>query len=487
VSDVGLVPGVLSINAILLAVGYALLSCALRGQSLQAWSTFAGVALLVGAASTFCALTALSVTELPLGADAFLVASLALIALGIVAGRVLSPTWRARMRPTLGPARSPGAIESGIATAAAVALVSVVVLVVIGGFRSTPTLDDTWTMWLPKGRLLGSVGLDSRFFLEGTAFQPFASPDHPFWWSLATNTVVTAAGGLNLRAVDAEVSILLAGFVGATCRLLWDHVRPALLLTGLLLLALAPELIRQTQGGGADVPLAIYLVMFVLVAGRWLIVGDRFALALSIPFAAAALTMKKDGGPELVAFALVLSAFRIRSARARVGWLWLALGAGLAFALPAIVWMAAHGVRGEIPIADFVSPSHLSDQAERVGPAMRTLASHLFSVDEWPLLLPLFLAANLAVALYTRNGLWLLPATLLLVGYALLVWVTWADPLDLTYRLGVASRRMVLPVALLAGVGLPILAEALTSAWREARRPARASPAPPRTSPATGR
>jgi hypothetical protein len=476
VSDLGLVPGVVAVNAILVAAGYAVLWASLREVNFRTWWTYSGLALLVGAAVTFCVLGAVSVSGLPLGTGAFLLATASVAATGMAAGLLLPAGWRRRLRPIPAPGRAPERLESAVATAAAVALVAVSVLVVIGGFRSTPTLDDTWTMWLPKGRVLGSTGFDPRFFVTGTRYLPFASPDHPFWWSLAANTVVTSAGNLDLRAVNAEIAILLGAFVAATVRLLWGHVRSAFLLVGLLLLLLAPELIRQAQGGGADVPLAIFLVLFVLTAARWLVAGEGFGLGLSVAFAGAALTMKKDGAPELLAFLLVLTALWLRPARGRVGVLWLAVGGALAFASPWVLWMAAHGVRGEIPIRDFVSPTHLVAQAERVWPAVRTLASHLFSFQQWPLVVPLFLAGAVGVAVRLRVARWLSPAALFLVGYALLVWVIWADPLELSYRLGVASRRMVVPIVVLAGVAIPILAEALIGAPRRAEAPSDRSP-----------
>ena len=58
---------------------------------------------------------------------------------------------------------------------------------------------------------------------------------------------------------------------GSLARLLWGLVRPWLLWPGLLFVAAAPEFFRQVQGGGADLPVACYVVLFAVGAGVWLL------------------------------------------------------------------------------------------------------------------------------------------------------------------------------------------------------------------------
>ncbi len=460
-SGLGLIAGVLALNLILVLVGYSILHASLRTLAPRAWASYAGVALLVGAGLVLAVMNALSVTGLSMGTAAFALCSLALAAAGVAAGRLVPPAWRDRIAPAPVPARETSRLGDGIATAAACAIAGILVLAVIGGFRSSPNLDDTWNMWLPKGLALAQGGLDARFFGAGTEYVSLPNPDYPFWWSLLANLDTSFVGTLDLRALNAQLAILVAAFVGGVARLMWGYVRPELLWGGLLLLVLSPELIRQAQGGGADVPLAIYLTLFVVVAVRWLVTGEGFALALSFVFAAAVLGIKREGMPELFAFLIVLSAFWIVSRRRRVGLLWLAALGAFLLAGPWLVWQAVHDVPRDIPLANFVDPGHLLAQDERVRPTIDAYASHLFGLQEWTLVVPLFLIVSLLAVLRNRRALWLAPVALFLVGFALLVWVMWADPLDLSYRLGTASRRIVDPLALLAAVSLPVLAEAL--------------------------
>ena len=51
-----------------------------------------------------------------------------------------------------------------------------------------------------------------------------------------------------------------------------------ILFPALLVVASAPELLRQAQGGDADVPLAIYLGLALLAAVGWIALRNRFAI-----------------------------------------------------------------------------------------------------------------------------------------------------------------------------------------------------------------
>ena len=87
-------------------------------------------------------------------------------------------------------------------------------------------------------------------------------------------------GSIDLRAVDGQLAFLLIGFFASAARLLWGRVRLSILFPALLVIASAPEFLRQAQGGDADVPLAIYLSLALLAAVGWLALRSPFALAL---------------------------------------------------------------------------------------------------------------------------------------------------------------------------------------------------------------
>ena len=260
----GYVGGVLAFNLVCTAVGYCVLALALRGLPARTIATYCGVALLAGTGIVGVALCFVA----PFGARIGLLA-----AAGLAVARFLPPLVRARPLPSLTP---PSRFADAAATAAAAGIAVVLVLVLVGGFRSSPWLDDTWYFWLPKGRALDTVGLDPRLWrpdpslhmIFGHDYESlyFIRPDNPLWWSVVLNLVMRFVGTMDMRAVNGELAFLLVAFVGATARLLWGRIRPWLLLPGLLLLLSAPELLRQTQGGDADVPLAIYLALTVLAA-----------------------------------------------------------------------------------------------------------------------------------------------------------------------------------------------------------------------------
>jgi hypothetical protein len=242
----------------------------------------------------------------------------------------------------------------------------VLVLVLVGGFRSSPWLDDTWYFWLPKGRALDTLGLDPRLWrpdpslhmVFGRDYESlyFIRPDNPLWWSVVLNLVLRFVGAIDLRAVNGELAFLLVGFVGATARLLWGRVRPWLLLPALLLLLSAPELLRQTQGGDADVPLAIYLALAVLAGAGWLAERSGFALLLAFVFGATTIQIKSEGLLELVLDLAILSALAWRARRAL-----LPLGGvvALAFATsaPWLVWRSRHDVTNVFSLRNALSPS----------------------------------------------------------------------------------------------------------------------------------
>ena len=236
-------------------------------------------------------------------------------------------------------------------------------------FRSSPTLDDVWGFWLPKGIALGRLGLDPRLFLPGGAYQPFDHLDYPLWWSIVLGLSERLTGSLDLRIVDVELGVLVVAMLAAAARLLASRIRPAVLWPCLLLVGVAPELHRQVLGGGADLALAVYLALFVLCGALWLAEGGLFELALATVFAAAAVQLKTEGAPQLLLFAAcsVLSrwkAGRRRQARA------LACGVAVAFAsaLPFLVWRQAHGLRNDISLSHALDPSFLAGRTERVAP-----------------------------------------------------------------------------------------------------------------------
>ena len=464
--------GVLLLNAIMAAVGYCLLAPGLRGLPPLSWTTYAGVALLVGAGFIGVVLCGLAAAGAPTGVLLFLAVAAALVVGGLLCAALLPARVRARMRfPTGAGASSnaPSTLSAAVSAGAGFGVLLVVAGCVLAAFRSSPWLDDSWTFWLPKGLLVVERGLEPELFTRNDAYVMFVSPDYPLWWSIVSGLDMRFVGEVDLRAMNAQLGLLVAAFAAATARLLWGRVRPWILWPAVLLVLASPELLRQTQSGGADVPLALYLSLAVLTSACWVAWREGALLGLAFVFAAAALSTKNEAAPQLLVFLIVpsLLAWTPLGGR-RLLPLYAMVGAAFLTTVPWHLWRARHGVGGDISLTVAVDPRHLAAQAERAAPAARELLMHVTQPREWLVIIPAFLATCALGLVIERRPVWLVPVLGLAAALAFWVWVYWAGPLDLEFWLSTSSYRVIDPLLLTAGVTLPLLAERLL---QTARRP----------------
>jgi hypothetical protein len=456
----GLVGGVAALNLLFLAVGYCALTAALRGRPALTWLSYAGVALLVGAAlvgvGVFYAVIAGFTAGLTTLATVSVLVSAAALAAGLLPGlrsRVAAPP------PEVGRPANP--LERAVTLAAGAGIVVVAVFALVGGFRASPWLDDVWGIWLPKGLALAAHGLDPRLFADSGTYVSFEVPDYPLWWSIVLALDVRFVGEIDLRAADGQLAILALAFLGAAARLLYGTVRPWLLACALLLLVASPEFLRHVHGGIADLPLAIYLSLAALTLAGWILRRRPFHLVLAVVFAAAAVEIKSEGLPQaLVLFAVAgaVAALAVRPALAGV-----LAGAGIVAltALPWMVWRSSYDVAGSVSLSDALSPSYLLDRTGRVGPALSAVSGHLIDPREWLLLVPLLLALTVIAFATTHRPLVLAPALLLGAGFLFWIWAYWAETEELHYLLDTSSYRVVDTLVLTAWLFTPLLAEAV--------------------------
>jgi hypothetical protein len=454
---------VVGFNLALIGVGYCLLAPLLRGRTRLTWLTFAGVALLVGASLVTITLSAGAVAGLSTGPVPCAIAAVALSAAGLLAARLAPSSWRrqhALSDRLAGRSSSPLALV--VSTAGAYGVAAVCGLMVFAAFRSSPWLDDAWTFWLPKGIDLSHVGLDQRLFTTDSGFYQLTSPGYPLWWSIITGLDMRFVGRVDLRAVDAELAILVAAFFAAAARLLWGYVRPWILFPTLLTLAASPELLRQSQSGGADLPLAVYVALTVLAAVVWLARGESFFLVLVIVFGAAAASIKVEGPPQLIVLLAVPAAFAWRQAGRRLHWLYASLGLALLLAAPWYVWSEVHGLPHEFPaLHTAIDPTYLASRTARVRPTAHELAHQLTNPHEWLLVVPALVVAAVFTSAKERRLLGLLPVLGLAAGCFFWVWVYWAGSLPLSFWLPTSAYRVVDSLLLTAGVLVPLVAERL--------------------------
>lgn len=464
-SGLGLVGGVVAVDAVLLTAGFGVLAPSLRGVAVRTRVTYAGLAFLAGAGVVgleLCLLVLAGVRATP-------VALLACAAVSGTAGVGVARLRSGWVEDLAASPRDAAAPDSSLAllvsTGAGFVLAAVGVIALVGGFRSSPWLDDTWTMWVPKGIALDRLGLDGRLFLESHAYVALPHLDYPWWWSILVGNDLHVVGTVDLRAVNGQLTILLVAFVAAAARLLWGYVRPQVLLPGLVLVACSPELLRQIQGGGADVPLAAYLVLFALGASLWLLDGRGFGLLVAGLGAAVALQVKTEGLPQVLLFAAVLSLFGVGAGRRRLGFLWATVAVAFATAAPFLIWRRVHGLRNDISYGNAFDPGFLFGRTGRVGTAAGTIARHLVTPREWLFLVPLALLLGLVGFARARDARWLAPTGIVAAGFGFWVWVNWADVYPLSYRLPTSSYRIVDAVVLAAGVAVPVLTERLLVLW----------------------
>jgi hypothetical protein len=433
-----MIGGVLAVNLAFVVVGYALL-----GRPRWHWS-WAGLALLVGAGAVGTLVFFATIVGLHASLWVAALAAVILVALG-----AFGPSNR------LSLGQRPGARVGSLAAALFGLVTAVCLLGVVGGFRSSPWLDDAWGIWLPKGLALWHHGLDARLFVPNGEFVTFGVPDYPLWWSVVSSLDVQAAGDVDVRVMCAQLALLTAGFVGATARLLWGYVRPSVLAAGLALLVLSPELWRHVQGGVADLPLALYLALGVLSGALWLKSRAPFHLVLTGLAFAVALQIKTEALPEVAALVLVGTLF----AR-RLAWTGLALLA----ALPWLLWRWIEDVPSRAKL-DFTRTDRLPD-------AVRAVSEHLFDPTEWLVLVPLVIVLAL---LARRPKALLVPAALV----AVVLVAYWIDRDEIGYVLATSAYRVIDPIVLSAAVLIPLLAESFLQ-QREPLREDRALVGEPR-------
>jgi hypothetical protein len=383
-----------------------------------------------------------------------------LAAVGLAAG-VMRPQSITR---TASGARE-GEIASGakrwLAAASGGTIVAMCCIVLVAGFRSSPWLDDAWTFYLPKGIELSRAGLDQRLFVPNSHFAAFIGPDRPLWWSVIGGLDTSAVGHIDLRAINAQMAVLYVAFAAAVTRLLWVHVRRAILLPAILLALAAPELTAHTQSGGADLPLAFFLALGVLAASLWLTRPEPLLFFVFVVCTATALNTKNEASILVVGFVLVGACFACAQAGRR--YLILMGGAALGFAtlIPWLAWTRLHGVNNAALGLRELDPVHLWHTRDRLEPALRAVTHQMLEPRQWFGAVPLLIGASIAVAVRERRLAWLGPPALVGVGLALLVWIYWAGSVELTFWLDTSAYRVVDSVMLATAVALPFVVERL--------------------------
>jgi len=423
----------------------------------------AGLAYLVGSAVVPLALIALLTLGVPLDLVTFLAVAGVCVAGGAGARRFA----RGREASTDGGDGAPtGAVDWWVAAACG-ALLAAFFISGLTAARASPLDDfDAWSIWTLKAAMLWFNDTLPVGFFTGESYE-FAHQDYPLLLPVFEAIHFRAAGTMDTRLLDTHVWLFLPAFVLAVADLAWDSVRPAVWAPVLLLVAVASEVQAQLLTAYADVPMAIFGAAGALLLGLWLARGDGRHLALGAILLAGAASSKNEGLMVAAAVLIVAGAVVLVSKRAAVRPLALAaLGTGVAI-LPWRIWIADHGIEGDLPVFKGLNPAYLWDRFDRVGPSIEALTAQLANQGKWSYLVPLAVlvgAACFAARVARPLAAFYLGSGVLM--WALLVWAYWISPLPLTFHLDTSANRVVAAIVFVAGVAIVHLSGQLLASAR---------------------
>ncbi len=442
--------GLLVANGLYLAIGVGLLPLLRIARDRGELVARLPLAYLVGVAATGILVAHLALLEVAVGLVELVVLAAVVLFLGL--RRLPEASNTALLAP-----REP-------AWSRAVGAVALVVSLVLLGhalatYRLRPLLEwDGWAIWGTKARALYEFGGATGPVFTSEAYLPL---QHPLLLPSLQAVGFRAMGTYDPTLAHVQLALLALGFLLAFVGLLRDRIPAALLgLSALAILAAEPVL-KQLSTNLADVPLAFFVALGLVAAGRWLVSGERWALVVAALFLGAAALTKSEGLFFALAALAALAPFAWRRWRE----LATAAGAVVAIVLPWRLFVALE----DLPLVEYsfrnaVSPGYLADHSDRVRPALEGLLDEIFTLD-WGLLVPFFVAAVVTAALARRNalvGFALLWAALAFAGLVLVYWIS-VIPIELALVWS-ADRTVVTLVVGAAALGALLAGE---SASRE--------------------
>jgi len=443
--------GLLVYNLFILGAGAGVL-WGVRGW--RWWTDFVrlvGVAYLLGLSALMILMTSEIVLGIPIGAMTMVLSGAALVALGVVVGRL-----RGFTTPGLRP---PGWRFPGISLFAALFLGGIVVYLE-SLFRadrlSGVALEwDSWAFWMPKAKELYASGrLEPEFLVLVQQL-----PSYPPGLATIQAGAFHAMGSADTVTLHVQYWFFAIGFAAAVIGLLAQRVRQAILFPLLLAFLVAPSLLQWITTVYADLPLGYLVAVAALLVILWIEEKEPWQLAAATVLLSGAMVTKREG--LLFAACLLLAGLAASFADRRQLWRRLVAAVLIAFVLvlPWRIWFTAHGLPGDGPDTGYGAAfSHL----DRVWPALELSVATLFEQELWhfaPVL------AAVAVVLALLAGEWRIPlyaGTFVIAATVASTWVFWSNlGLPLT-QVDWASRRYAGTTVLVLAVLTPLL---LQRAW----------------------
>jgi hypothetical protein len=439
-------PALLHLGFLAAGLGFLRAAGVVRAATLPVWLAAAGLAYLAGVVAVVLVCIALLVVGVPLSFGEALVICVVLALPFLLELRGGAIRRRPALRvPQLAP-------EQWVA---ALALFAVGVVAVIGVLTlGVKAVDewDAWNLWTRKAVLLVHDGQLPLDVFSGAAYAT-SHPDYPLLLPVLEALHLRSTGRLEPWNVHVAIWLLLACFIWAMAFLGSRVTRP--IVWALLPAAAALLSISELLSGLADVPLAYLLCLAVLALALFLEGERRSDLALGALFLAGAASMKNEGLPGAVfALGATFAVLVVGRRRRLLAPFALAAAAVVAVGIaPWRLWLAAHDITGDIPVAKGVDPSYLFSAArwDRVWPSVEALHGQLTNTATASIFVPLALAL---VVLRVR-GRHRSPVAAFYLGAgvlyaASLVWAYWISPLDLVFHIQKSVSRIYVGVAFIA-------------------------------------
>ena len=331
--------------------------------------------------------------------------------------------------------------------AVVVFLVALAAMAVVGGMAAsvTPLSHwDAWSIWGRKAVVLTQWSqLPVPFFKHASS--GMQSPDYPLLLPLLESVHLRLIGATGLRSAQLELWLLAIGSAGAMAFLGARLTRPLVWAPVVLCTVVAPGLYRNLVAGYADAAMAAFLGPGILLLGIWLRNPRPRTLALATLLLAGAASAKDEGlFGAVAALAVAVAIHLARRRRHELAQLGLAaLGLALLLA-PWRLWVAAHGIPGQIPVGRGLSSGFLSSRSDRIGPTVGRLTHELGNRHNFLLLVALALALCGLGFLFSRVRA--VATFYLAVGvlfFGAVVWAICISRVALVWQLHTASDRVV--------------------------------------------
>jgi hypothetical protein len=418
----------------------------LRGSLSDSFAAI-GLAFLAGICFVMTLAIALLTIGVPFRLPAFVVLSLATAVVGLLSRREWLRMLRLR-RPALQSPRSAMRKANLQTWAAALGVVGFGAYVVIGtqAARVQPlNAWDAWSIWTRKAEVLFFSGSLPTDFFASSAYV-FMHPDYPILLPVFESVHFRAMGTIDTQAIHVQFWLLLVAFVWA---ILCLGLRRGTILEWLplaIVISIAPAVYGQLFTAYADIPMALLLALGVLLLGEWLLTRDGKMLALSALFLVGSANTKNEGlMAAVVALVVAAAVTALGPNRAGLRPLGLAAAAFVAGILPWRIWIAAHGIHGDIRLRSGLDPSYLTSHADRIWPSVESLYAQLIDQTSWLFIVPVGAAMALVCLLVRqRRSLAAFYLATGLLAFAALIWIYWISPtVPLDFYLATSSYRVV--------------------------------------------